>query len=135
MSLTIMEAIDNLKKSGGGGNEFVINMYYDEAEQKTRLNKTFAEILDAIRNGLNPVVFGDDHTDDPETYFSRYKYTWNTAYYSATDELTNCYIVFVNHEFEIYDGEPEGAVHFRILYGDDSLKSGNVEFDGIHIDS
>ena len=102
MSLTIMEATDNLRKSGGGGNEFVINMYYDEAELKTRLDKTFAEILDAIRNGLNPVVFGGDHTDDPETYFSRYKFAWSTAYYSATDELTNCYIVFVNQEFEIY---------------------------------
>lgn len=130
MSLTIMEAIDNLKKSSVG-NEFVVNLSVDG--DGYRLNKTFSEILEAIRNSLNPVIYADDGALS-ETYFARDRFLWFGSYYNTTDEITNCYITFVNCIFSIYNAEAEGSVGYLILYGDNTLKFGHAEFANVSID-
>lgn len=124
----IMEAIENLPM-GGGGNEFVINRVSDETREGLYLDKSFSEILDAIRNGLTPVIYEDDGTD--ETYIYRDKFIFSHVECDDThvgEQAKNNQIVFVSlgFYFNVSSNTMRGQILYLLLLGDETLKEGSV---------
>lgn len=76
MSLTIMEAIDNLKKSSGGGNEFVLNLSYNEELDRSVVDKTYDEIVIAIKSGLKPVIISNEYDTNFPDFSAQYRYEY-----------------------------------------------------------
>lgn len=121
----IAEAIKNLPMGGGNGNEFVIHELYDESrEAPYYLDKSFSEILGAIRNGLTPVIYSDEETN--ETHIHRYKFSFvevesDDAEVGERDKYNQ--IRFVGHSFVFnpVDNNVTGKVLYAILLGDETL--------------
>lgn len=128
----IQEGIENLSMGGeGGGNEFVINRVSDETREGLYLDKSFSEILDAIRNGLTPVIYEDDGTGTDGTYIYRDKYIFSHAECDDTyvgEQAKNNQILFVSlgFYFNVSSNTMSGQILYLILLGDDTLKEGSV---------